>query len=63
MNFKGKPAGGVKLMRPEKKKSKKHLEAEKKALELREKMMTRREFIQYSYEKKLKEELEDAPPK
>ena len=62
-NSKGKPAVGVKLMRPEKKKSKKQLEAEKKALELREKKMTRREFVQYLYEEKLKEELKDAPPK
>ena len=62
-NPKGKPAGGAKLIRPEKKKSKKQLEAEKKALELREKKMTRREFIQYLNKEKLKEELEDAPPK
>ena len=34
-------------MRPEKKNSKKQLEAEKKALELREKRMTRLEFIQF----------------
>ena len=62
-NSKGKPAGGVKLMRLEKKKSKKHLEAKKKALELREKKMTRRKFIQYSYEVLLKEDLADPPPK
>ena len=63
---KGKPAAGaskVKLVRPEKKKTKKELEAEKKALDLREKKMTRREFIQYLYEEKLKEELENAPLK
>ena len=62
-NPKGKAAGGLKLVRPEKKKPKKQLQAEKKALELREKKMTRREFIQYVYEEKLKEELENAPPK
>ena len=63
---KGKPAARaskLKLVRPEKKKSKKELEAEKKALDLREKKMTRREFIQYLYEEKLKEELENAPLK
>jgi hypothetical protein len=56
-------SGGSKLVKPEKKKSKKQLEAERKALDLREKKMTRREFIQYLYEEKLKEELENAPPK
>ena len=65
---KGKPAtaGGskkAKLVKPEKKKTKKELEAEKRALDLREKKMTRREFIQYLYEEKLKEELENAPVK
>lgn len=60
---KGKPVGGPKLGRPEKKKPKKQLEAEKKALDLREKKMTRREFIQYLYEEKLREELENASPK
>ena len=59
-----KPKGNfTKLVKPEKKKSKKQLEAEKKALDLREKKMTRREFIQYLYEEKLREELENAPPK
>lgn len=62
-NPKGKSAGKLKLARPEKKKPKKQLEAEKKALEMREKKMTRCEFIQYLYEEKLKEELETAPPK
>ena len=47
-------------MRREKKKSKKQLEAKKKAPELREKMVMRREFIQYLYAEKLKE---DAQPK
>jgi len=63
---KGKPtAGGSKLVKPEKekKKTKKQIEAEKKALDLREKKMTRGEFIQYLYEEKLKEELENAPSK
>ena len=64
---KGKSAAGgskLKLIRPEKKKTKKELEAEKKALELREKKMTRHDFIQYLYEEKLKEELlENAPLK
>jgi hypothetical protein len=67
----GAGAGGSKkpkpkLVRPEKKekkKTKKELEAEKKALDLREKKMMRREFIQYLYEEKLKEELENAPLK
>ena len=44
-NSKGKPVGGVKWMRPEKKKSKKQLEAKRKALEPREKKMTRPEFV------------------
>jgi hypothetical protein len=57
---KGKPTGGLKLVR---KKTKKQLEEERKVLELREKKMTRREFIQYLYEEKLKGDLEDAPPK
>ncbi len=63
---KGKPAAGaskLKQVRPEKKKTKRELEAEKKALDLREKKMTRREFIQYLYEEKLKDELENAPLK
>ena len=63
---KGKPAARAtkpKLVRPEKKKSNKELEAEKKALDLREKKMKRREFIQYLYEEKLKEELENTPLK
>ena len=54
----------LRLVGPEKKKkTTKALEAEKKALDLREKKMTRREFIQYLYEEKLKEELENAPLK
>jgi hypothetical protein len=58
-----KSVGRSKLVRPEKKKTKKQLEAEKKALDLREKKMTRREFIQYLHEEKLKEELGSAPTK
>ena len=50
-------------MIPAKKKSKQQLEAEKKALELREKKMTKREFIHYLYEVKVRKPLEDAPPK
>ena len=61
-NSRGEPAGGVKLMIPAKN-PKKQLEAEKKAPELREEKMTRCKIIQYLYEEKLKEELEDAPPK
>ena len=61
---KGNPAARaskLKLVRPEKKISKKELQAEKKALDLREKNMTRGEYVQFLYEEKLKDELENAP--